>query len=71
VDVFPTQYAMNTRPALRRLFAGHDVYIYGHEAVPTYFERYRTTWLLAALYGRLTPRRWAATLNVFVRTSQS
>ena len=67
VDVFPTQYAMNTRPRLRRLFAGHDVYIYGHEAVPTYFERYRVAWLLASLFGRLTPRRWAATLNVFVR----
>ncbi len=67
VDVFPTRYAMNTRRALRRHFAGHKVFIYGHEAVPTYFERYRPTWFAAALFNRLAPRRFAATLNVFVR----
>lgn len=68
VDVFPTRYAMNTRPALRRLFAGNEVYVYGHEAVPTYFERYRWTWHAASAFGRLTPRRLASTLLVFVRT---
>jgi len=70
VDVFPTRYAMNTRPRLRRLFAGHDVYIYGHEAVPTYFEQHRFAWHLASLFGRLTPRRMASTLLVFVRTGE-
>lgn len=68
VDVFPTRYAMNTRKDLRRLFAGHDLYVYGHEAVPTYFEQHRLAWHVASLFGRLTPRRLDSTLLVFVQT---
>ncbi len=67
VDVFPTRYSMNTRRALRTWFAGHDVFIYGHGAVPTYFEQSRVAWHAASIFGRLAPRRLDSTLNVFVR----
>ena len=67
VDVFPTRYSMNTRRALRKWFAGHDVYIYGHGAVPTYFEQSKVAWHAASIFGRLTPRRLDSTLNIFVR----
>ncbi|MCE5291992.1 MAG: class I SAM-dependent methyltransferase [Nocardiaceae bacterium] len=66
-DVFPTRYAMNTRRQLRRHFAGHSVYVYGHDAVPTYFEQYPVAWYAASAFRRLTPRSMTATLNVFVQ----
>ncbi|GAA4820390.1 class I SAM-dependent methyltransferase [Nocardioides caeni] len=69
IDVFPTRYAMNTRRRLRELFSGHELFVYGDEAVPTYFEQHRAAWLAASLYGRLTPRRMSSTLLVFVRTA--
>jgi SAM-dependent methyltransferase len=66
-DVFPTQYAMNTRSDLRRLFAGHDVHVYGHTSEPTYFGRSKTAWRLAAGLGRITPPRLEPTLMIFVQ----
>lgn len=66
-DVFPTRYTMNTRSDLRRLFAGHDVHVYGHTSEPTYFGRSRTAWRIAAGIGRVTPPALAPTLMVFVR----
>ncbi len=67
IDVFPTRYSMNTRRALRKRFAGHEVFIYPHSAVPTYFEQSRVAWHAASVFGRLTPRRLDSTLNIFVR----
>jgi SAM-dependent methyltransferase len=66
-DVFPTRYSMNTRADLRRLFAGHDVHVYGHTSEPTYCGRSRIAWRLAAGVGRLTPPSLAPTLMIFVR----
>lgn len=70
-DVFPTRYAMNTRPALRELFAPHEVVVYGHTSEPTYFGQSVAAWRAAALLGRLTPPPLAATLMVFVQKSHS
>jgi len=66
-DVFPTRYQMNTRRALRRLFAAHGVYVYGHTSEPTYFGRSPLAWRLAAALGRLTPPAFAPTLMIFVQ----
>ncbi len=66
-DVFPTCYAMNTRKDLRRLFAPHDVHVYGHVSEPTYFGSSPTAWRLAAGVGRLTPPRLSPTLMIFVQ----
>ena len=69
-DVFPTRYTMNRRKDLRRLFAGHDVTVYGHTSEPTYFGRSKVAWRLAAGLGRLTPPALAPTLMVFVQKSR-
>lgn len=68
-DVFPTRYAMNSRPDLKRLFPADrvDLIVYGHTSEPTYFGRSRLAWRVAAFVGHLTPPRLAATLMVFVR----
>ena len=66
-DVFPVEYHMNTRRTLRRLFAPHDVVVYGHTSEPTYFGHSRVAWRTAAFLGRLTPPAFEATLMVFVR----
>lgn len=66
-DVFPVRYQMNTRRQLRRLFRGHDLYTYGHDGVPTYFEHHPVLWRLADIFGRLTPRSLTSTWQVFVR----
>jgi ubiquinone/menaquinone biosynthesis C-methylase UbiE len=66
-DVFPVRYAMNTRKDLRRLFAPHEVTVYGHTSEPTYFGHSPTAWHLAAGLGRLTPPRLAPTLMIFVQ----
>lgn len=66
-DVFPTRYSMNTRRDLRRLFAPHGVYVYGHTSEPTYFGTSPTAWRFAAGLGRLTPPAFAPTLMIFVR----
>jgi len=68
-DVFPTQYAMNTRRALRRLFPAsrNNVVVYGHTSEPTYFGNSVTAWRAAATLGHLTPPPLAATLMVFVQ----
>ncbi|WP_456697809.1 class I SAM-dependent methyltransferase [Aeromicrobium sp. P5_D10] len=68
-DVFPTRYTMNTRRDLGRLFAAHDLHVYGHTSEPTYFGRSPVAWRLAAGLGRLTPPRWAPTLMIFVQKS--
>lgn len=68
-DVFPTRYSMNTRRDLGRLFADHDLHVYGHTSEPTYFGRSPVAWRLAAGLGRLTPPRWAPTLMIFVQKS--
>jgi SAM-dependent methyltransferase len=70
-DVFPVRYAMNTKRDLRRLFAGHDIHVYGHKSEPAYFGRSVIAWRLAAFLGWLTPRAFAPTWMVFVRKSES
>lgn len=66
-DVFPTRYTMNTRRDLARLFAAHDLHVYGHTSEPTYFGRSPVAWRLAAGLGRVTPPRLAPTLMIFVQ----
>lgn len=66
-DVFATRYTMNTRRDLARLFAGHDLHMYGHTSEPTYFGRSALAWRLAAGLGRVTPPRLAPTLMIFVQ----
>lgn len=66
-DVFPVRYQMNTRRQLRRLFSDHDLYTYGIDGVPTYFEHHPVLWHLASLFDRLTPRSLTSTWQVFVR----
>ncbi len=66
-DVFPTRYAMNTRKDLRRLFAPHATYVYGHTSEPQYVGRSPVAWRAAAAFDQLTPPRLAATLMIFVQ----
>lgn len=65
-DVFPVRYEMNTRRDLRRLFAKHRVYAYGHTSEPAYFGRSVLAWRVAAFLARLTPPGLAPTLMIFV-----
>ena len=66
-DVFPTRYSMNTRGDLRRLFAPHSAYVYGHTSEPQYFGRSRIAWRIAAAVDHFTPSRLAPTLMIFVQ----
>jgi SAM-dependent methyltransferase len=66
-DVFPTRYSMNTRGDLRRLFAPHSAYVYGHTSEPQYFGRSRIAWRIAAAIDHFTPSRLAPTLMIFVQ----
>ena len=66
-DVFPTRYAMNTRRHLRRQFAPHPVFVYGHTSEPQYFGRRAFAWRIAAVVDHFTPTRLAPTLMVFVQ----
>jgi SAM-dependent methyltransferase len=67
-DVFPVEYHMNTRRALRRLFpAPHRAVVYGHTSEPTYFGHSGAAWRAAAFLGRLTPPAFEPTLMVFVQ----
>ena len=66
-DVFPVRYQMNTRRDLRRLFAPHNIFVYGHTSEPAYFGRSVIAWRIAAFIGRLTPPGMSPTLIVFVQ----
>jgi SAM-dependent methyltransferase len=68
-DVFPTEYAMNTRRDLARLFPSpqHQVFTYGHTSEPRYFGNSRVAWRAAAFAGRLTPPALEPTLMVFIQ----
>lgn len=66
-DVFPTRYSMNTKRALRRQFAPHSVYVYGHASEPQYFGRSPIAWRIAAAIDHLTPSRLAPTLLIFIQ----
>lgn len=68
-DVFPVRYQMNTRKHLRRLFARHTPYVYGHTSEPAYFGKSVLAWRVAATLARLTPPGLAPTLMVFVQKS--
>ncbi len=68
-DVFPTRYSMNTKKDLRRLFAPHSVFVYGHTSEPQYFGRSALAWRIAAFFDQLTPSRLAPTLMIFVQKS--
>jgi len=69
-DVFPTRYAMNTRRDLRRQFAPHPVFVYGHTSEPQYFGRKPFAWRIGAVVDHFTPTRFAPTLMVFVQKSR-
>lgn len=68
-DVFPTEYAMNTRRDLRRLFDAerNQVVVYGHQGHPGYAGSSVAAWRAAALAGWLTPPLLAPTFMVFVQ----
>lgn len=67
-DVFPVEYHMNTRRALRGYFPQpHELVVYGHTSEPTYFGQSKVAWRLASFLGRITPPVLEPTLMVFVR----
>ena len=68
-DVFPTQYHMNTRADLRRLFKSSqwDLFTYAHASEPQYAGRSVAAWRMAAFLDRITPPPLGPTLMVFAR----
>lgn len=70
-DIFPTVYACNTIPKLRRFLgtAGFDHCVYGYEAEPRYLEFSRGAYLLGVLYQRWAPRLLRNALFAFARKS--
>ena len=68
-DVSPLHFAMNSRAALRRLFSSQRVIAYGHTGEPAAGGRSAVVWRIADVLGRLTPRRFAPTLMIFVQKS--
>ncbi len=68
-DVFPTQYAMNTRRDLRRLFPADrwDLAVYGHASEPQYAGSTVAAWRAASFVDRVTPPPLAPTLMIFAR----
>lgn len=70
-DVFPVQYAMNTRRELARLFGPPNrLVVYGHSSEPTYFGQAAPAWRAAQVLERLTPPALAPTLMVFVQKAR-
>lgn len=68
-DVFPVQYAMNTRRDLKRLFPADlwNVSIYGHASEPQYVGTSEAAWRVASFVDRITPPRALPTLMIFVQ----
>ena len=68
-DVFPTQYAMNTRKHLRDLFRepAWDLHAYGHASEPQYVGSSVAAWRVASFVDRLTPPRMQPTLMIFAQ----
>lgn len=68
-DVFPVQYAMNTRRDLMRLFPApeHRVVAYGHSSHPGYSGRSTVAWRAMAAINRLTPPPLEPMLMIFVQ----
>ena len=67
-DVFPTRYRMNTKGALKRLFAGSgDLVVYASSSDPSYY--FGRGWLLGAfrVLHKFTPASFHTTLLVFFR----
>jgi hypothetical protein len=69
MDVFPTEYKMNTLGALRRYFPTPRFKHcgYGHFGEPAYFGNSTILWALVLFLYRLTPRALAPMLLVFIR----
>ena len=68
-DVFPVQYAMNTRRDLKRLFPAErwNLSVYGHASEPQYMGTSEAAWRVASFVDRITPPRALPTLMVFVQ----
>lgn len=68
-DVFPTQYAMNTRKDLRRLFPADrwELAVYGHASEPQYVGTNAAAWRAASFVDQVTPPRMLPTLMIFAR----
>ena len=66
-DAVTPQYSMNTKATVHRLFAPDRVIAYGHTGEPTRLPRATLLWRLVDGLGRVTPRRFAPTLMVFVQ----
>lgn len=67
VDVFPTHYCMNSKSALRKAFAGHEVnvtYVWGE---PSYYFGSSLLFRLFKLVHKFMPNFTAPMLFVFVR----
>lgn len=69
MDVFPTQYRMNTQQALRSLFPEPSFLhcSYGHFSDPAYFGGLGPVAKMVRFANRVTPERYAAMLMVFIQ----
>jgi ubiquinone/menaquinone biosynthesis C-methylase UbiE len=68
-DVFPTVYRMNTFAQIERYFPASEFenFSYTHSPEPAYFGNSKTAWLAMMTLSRLLPRRFGATLHIFLR----
>lgn len=66
-DVFPTQYRLNTPRALRKYFAGHEVFIVPKAAEPAYYFDSRFLFKLLKFANKHTPDSLLPVLDVYVR----
>jgi Methylase involved in ubiquinone/menaquinone biosynthesis len=68
-DVFPTEYHMNTRRALRRLFPpdAFEHFTYAHNPEPAYSGNSELLWRLTLLGFRLLPDTLGTVLLIFLR----
>lgn len=69
IDIFPTEYKLNTRRAIKRHFP-EDRWrhcMYGHFAEPAYFPPRAFAWALALLSYRMTPSNLAPVWMIFLQ----
>jgi SAM-dependent methyltransferase len=66
-DIFPTRYACNTPPTIRKKLrmSGFDGIVYGNVAQPSYLEFSCFIYGLGVLLHKMTPKTFAHTLYIF------
>jgi SAM-dependent methyltransferase len=69
IDIFPTRYAFNSVPILRRKFTqyGFDSVVYGFAGEPAYLNFSCALYYLACLYERFAPHFLRQSLVIFAR----